>query len=165
MSELDTRGFVYPLEAALRRAGYRVEAAMGLLGMRLQTLDERRQRVQELLGQCQRSAESGHLKDLAQINPQQALTVARHVRHLLSAITDAKGEVRVAEREVEEARRTLERAQMERDGFDSHREAALKEFAVEFDRKRQAAIDDDWLSRRHAEGGAAVNERSDHEVG
>lgn len=149
MSRQDLRGFDYALEPARQRAHHRVDAAVGVLGQRQQAVAEARRHADSLREQCQDLARRGTPGPRAAIDPRRALALAQRLLQLRGLLDNAEQATQAREAEADDARRQLERARIEQQAFDSHRDEALLVHAADSARRDQAAADQDWLARQH----------------
>jgi len=149
MSRHDLRGFRYALEPARQRAQHRVDSAVGLLGQRQHAVAEAQRRADAVREQCLDLARRGTPNPRAPIDPWRALALSHRLQQLSGSLAAAERETAARQAEAGEARRDLERARVEQQAFDTHREEALRAHVVDSGRRLQAAADQDWLARQH----------------
>ena len=147
MSGMDLRGFDYTLEPARQRAHHRVDAAVGLLGQRQQALLQAREHMQELRAQCDDVARHSTPAQSAAIDPWRAMAASRQWLQLRETLAQAEQAVQEQESAVDDAKRQLERARIEQETFDAHRDEALAEHGRTLARRQQTLADQDWLAR------------------
>ncbi|MGM9486033.1 hypothetical protein [Ideonella sp. YS5] len=71
------------------------------------------------------------------------------MQHLSESLALAQLDIEARQAEADEARRELERARVEQQAFDRHRDEALRVHVVDSSRRLQSAADQDWLARQH----------------
>ena len=147
MSRADLRGFDYALEPARQRAHHRVDAAIGLLGQRQQALVRARDRAQALRDQCSDVARRSTPAQRALIDPWWVMAASRQWLQLREALAQADQAVRDHEAAVADAKRQLDKARIEQETFDAHRDEALADHGQTLVRRQQRVDDQEWLAR------------------
>lgn len=149
MRQATPRGFVYALEAAHERARHRVDLAASHVGRCQRDVAKARHEAEHGEAEIRRLAQRIRPAAHAALDPMLALAAARQMQDLREKAARHAEALAQAADALAQARRVLERALAEREAFEAHRADALQAHRTDEERRRQSALDQDWLARCH----------------
>jgi len=144
---VDTRGFVFPLESLRRQAAWRLESARIELGAALRALGTLHEEVGVLrrehdsLARAAAPAARGHVDPVRARSTLAFLSDTRRRLQLLDArVAEAQAEVDRLREHGREQQRKLE-------SIERHRDECLRDHIFERGRRLAVEADQDWLAR------------------